>query len=89
MRQLLKPHTRKWFGALANSNVWRAAVALQNIQWARSKRVCSFCGRKPARDYKLTRCQFDKDIPATMRLCQECFHFRQETVGDVLLPLAA
>lgn len=88
IRQLLKPHTRRWFGALANSNIWQAALTLQIIQWTKSKRVCSLCGKKPARDYQSIKKSFKKDVVATMRLCPDCFSAVQQSRGNELLPLA-
>lgn len=89
IRALLKPHSRKWFGALANSNVWQAAMALQNVQWARSKRVCSCCGKKPARDYQFPHKALDKVQPITMRLCKVCYQARQQADSGHLVPLVA
>jgi hypothetical protein len=89
MVQLLKPHTKKWFGAIARSNVWQAAVTLEIIQWARNKRVCSLCGKKPARDYRLTKHCFGHHLPATMRLCRECFATYCCIQGEEPLPMPA
>jgi hypothetical protein len=89
IRQLLKPHSKRWFDALANRNVWQAAVTHQIIQWTRSKRVCSLCGKKPARDYRLSKQSFQEGTPATMRLCRDCFQAAQLARGDELQPLPA
>jgi hypothetical protein len=72
MPQLLKPHTPRWFAAAAKANLWQALITGQIVQWARSKKVCSLCGNRPTRDYVLAKTQFEKDVPATMRLCADC-----------------
>jgi hypothetical protein len=72
MIRFLKPHTKKWFGALAATNVWRAALTMEVIRWARNKKVCSVCGNKQVKDYRFTKLRFGLE-PATMRLCRTCF----------------
>jgi hypothetical protein len=89
MVRLLKPHTKKWFGAVARRNVWQAAVTLEIIEWARNKRVCSRCGKKPARVYRFAKYRFVDRLPATMRLCQECFSEYSCILGIEPLPMPA
>ncbi|MGP8200953.1 MAG: hypothetical protein ACLQU4_15785 [Limisphaerales bacterium] len=85
----MKPHTRKWFNALASADVWRAALTLDIVQWNRNRRVCSLCGKTPARDYQFNKLHFGNDTPVTLRLCRGCFDARCHLQHEPPLPLAA
>ncbi len=73
-RELLRPHTPKWFASLREWNPKQAAMTEAAIQTAGSSEVCSVCADDPAHDYALLT--MPAAGPGTLRLCDDCFHIR-------------
>jgi len=82
--RFLKPHTKKWFAAIARYNPWQAAVTMEYFRTAASANFCSFCGDKPARDYSL-RGPLSKIM--TYRLCDRCARVRHESFREEVVAL--
>lgn len=83
----LMPHTPEWFVALKASNPSQAITTKQILAAAGESDVCSICGDKPAKDYKVANAQFSPTIGATIRLCDDCRRIRTKTQGESFSPL--
>jgi hypothetical protein len=84
----LKPHTKKWFAAFARLNPWQAALTMELLQTAGTDHVCSFCGAKPARDYRLTKAESANKAPDIFRLCVSCVKVRKKSFREKVLSFA-
>jgi hypothetical protein len=83
--QFLKPHTKKWFAAVARFNPWQAAQTMALLQTARTRDVCSFCGAGPAAIYSLSKNDTEQRESGTFRLCRNCIEVRQRSFGERVL----
>ena len=89
MPHYLKPHTKEWFAALKKVNPQQAAQTEQIIGLAGSSAVCSVCGDKESRDYQILKMKFDRDVVATIRLCDDCREIRKMGMGEDYAPITA
>jgi hypothetical protein len=86
MPHYLKPHTKEWFAALKKVNPQQAAHTERIIQLAGSSDVCSVCGDEDSSEYQILKMKFDRDVVATIRLCDDCRSIRMRK-GEDFVPL--
>ncbi len=82
----LTPHTDEWFVALEQWDPPKAMMTRMVIEITGRTDVCSVCGDEPANDYFLAVEHQPTGGPNTLRLCDDCLHFRQ-TIGESFVPL--
>jgi hypothetical protein len=81
------PHTPEWFHALRACNPDGARATKRILTATHKSEVCSVCGDKPAKDYKVVGLQFSPTIGATVRLCDDCRRIGTKTQGESFAPL--
>ena len=81
MKNVLKPHTSRWFQSLSRRNPTQASHTKTVLKLAHSAEVCSLCGATPCGDYAV-----GTEAPFTMRLCETC-HRLHQLFGLKLSPL--
>jgi hypothetical protein len=83
----LTPHSEKWFEVLRRASPEQAGHTEQIILLAGKTEVCSVCGDTPASDYEVAGVFFQKDTPATIRLCADCRDMRARLQGEKVIPI--
>jgi hypothetical protein len=81
MKNVLRPHTSKWFESLKKVNPTQANHTRTVLRLAHNKDVCSVCGASPCGDYAI-----GKEARFTMRLCGTC-HKLHALFGLTLQPI--
>lgn len=81
MKNVLKPHTSRWFDSLRKYNPVQASHTRMVLKLARTKDACSMCGASPCGDYAI-----GKTPRLTMRLCEICRKMH-ELFGLAIRPL--
>ena len=82
MKNVLKPHTSRWFDSLRKYNPVQASHTRLVLKLARTKDACSCCGAEPRGDFSIGVRRL------AMRLCETC-HKLHELHGLEPQPLEA
>lgn len=72
------PHSPERFEALESVNPQQAEMSRQIVTAAGSSDVCSVCGDRPAKDYKIVGVKLGDGTDATIRLCDDCRNIRSQ-----------
>lgn len=76
------PHSADWFDALESVNPQQAEMSRQVVTASGSSDVCSVCGDRPTKDYKVVGVKLGDGTDATIRLCNDCRNIRSQMHGE-------
>jgi hypothetical protein len=79
---VLIPHSGEWFEALKKQNPHQAAVTRTIIELAGQTDVCSICGDRPSKVYRLIGSELLVQPVNTFRLCSECWQIRRQQYAE-------